>query len=69
MSHPLPSLFDLDLAMKYSLLLVLGVAAQIYTAAAYPGGSQMYAESLKADHLDKGAPAHPLHADRLVGNI
>ena len=28
------------------------------------GGGQRYAESLKSHHLEHGAPAHPLHADR-----
>ena len=33
-------------------------------AAAQAGGGQGKAEAIKAHHVEHGAPAHPLHADR-----
>jgi hypothetical protein len=33
-------------------------------AAAQAGGGQAKAEAIKAHHVEHGAPAHPLHADR-----
>ena len=43
---------------------IAAVAALLLSVADAQGGAQLYAEELKAHHIESGAPAHPLHEAR-----